>query len=161
MRGLGQIAALAAFARPHVGVITTIGPVHLELARHGRARRPGEGGAARGAPAGGTRRRAREPLLEPYLRATTSTVVRRSATATLTLESCEAAAPSRRRWATVELDVRSPRATRRTNALAALHAYDALGLPLDARTRRRGRVLRAGAARSSPLPGGGLLINDA
>jgi UDP-N-acetylmuramoyl-tripeptide--D-alanyl-D-alanine ligase len=30
MRGFGQIAALADVARPHVGVITTIAPVHLE-----------------------------------------------------------------------------------------------------------------------------------
>jgi UDP-N-acetylmuramoyl-tripeptide--D-alanyl-D-alanine ligase len=31
MRGLGQIRALAEIARPHVGVITAIAPVHLEL----------------------------------------------------------------------------------------------------------------------------------
>jgi len=31
MRGLGQIAALAATARPHIAVITSIAPVHLEL----------------------------------------------------------------------------------------------------------------------------------
>jgi UDP-N-acetylmuramoyl-tripeptide--D-alanyl-D-alanine ligase len=31
MRGLGQIRALAEIARPHVGLITSIAPVHLEL----------------------------------------------------------------------------------------------------------------------------------
>ena len=31
MRGLGQIAELCAVARPDVGVVTSIGPVHLEL----------------------------------------------------------------------------------------------------------------------------------
>src|SRR5271154_6040583 len=31
MRGLGQIAWLAAIAKPDVGLITNIGPVHLEL----------------------------------------------------------------------------------------------------------------------------------
>src|SRR4029079_19177730 len=31
MRGRGQIASLASFARPHIGVITNIGPAHLEL----------------------------------------------------------------------------------------------------------------------------------
>src|SRR5205814_4519182 len=30
MRGFGQIAELSAFARPHIGVITNIAPVHLE-----------------------------------------------------------------------------------------------------------------------------------
>ena len=30
MRGFGQIAELCAFARPQVGVITNVGPVHLE-----------------------------------------------------------------------------------------------------------------------------------
>src|SRR5205823_8665921 len=30
MRGPGQIAELCAFARPHIGVITTIGPAHVE-----------------------------------------------------------------------------------------------------------------------------------
>ena len=31
MRGMGQIRALAQIAQPHVGVITNVGPVHLEL----------------------------------------------------------------------------------------------------------------------------------
>ena len=31
MRGFGQIAALCEIARPDVGVISAIGPVHLEL----------------------------------------------------------------------------------------------------------------------------------
>src|SRR5205814_776071 len=30
MRGLGQIAELCAFARPEIGVVVAIGPVHLE-----------------------------------------------------------------------------------------------------------------------------------
>ena len=31
MRGLGQIAHLAAIARPGIGIVTGVGPVHLEL----------------------------------------------------------------------------------------------------------------------------------
>ena len=31
MRGMGQIRELARIAQPHVGVITNVGPVHLEL----------------------------------------------------------------------------------------------------------------------------------
>ena len=68
MRGLGQIAQLAAIARPDVGVITNVGPVHLELVQtiENVARAKGELIAAL-AP-GGDRGRADEPLLEPYLR---------------------------------------------------------------------------------------------
>ena len=42
MRGFGQIAELCAFARPDIGVITIIAPVHLELVGDARGRRPGE-----------------------------------------------------------------------------------------------------------------------
>ena len=59
MRGLGQIAWLASFVRPNVGVITNVGPAHLELARIDRERRPREGRADRSAAAGRHRRRAR------------------------------------------------------------------------------------------------------
>ncbi len=31
MRGPGQIGELAAIARPHIGLIVNVGPVHLEL----------------------------------------------------------------------------------------------------------------------------------
>ena len=57
MRGLGQIAELAAIAQPDLAVVTGIGPVHLELVGTVEARRAREGGAARGAPA--RRRRGR------------------------------------------------------------------------------------------------------
>ena len=54
MRGFGQIAELCSFARPHVGVITNIGPVHLEKVGdlEGVARAKGELVAA--LPPGGT-----------------------------------------------------------------------------------------------------------
>jgi UDP-N-acetylmuramoyl-tripeptide--D-alanyl-D-alanine ligase len=69
MRGFGQIAELTAICEPDVGVITNIGPVHLEQMQslEGVARAKAEllvgmrdGGTAV-VPAG-------EPLLEPYLR---------------------------------------------------------------------------------------------
>ena len=52
MRGFGQIAELCAFARPEVGVVTNIGPVHLEQVGdlEGVARAKGE--LDRSAPAG-------------------------------------------------------------------------------------------------------------
>ena len=47
MRGFGQIDELARIAEPDVGVITNIGPVHLELVGSTRGRRAREGRAAR------------------------------------------------------------------------------------------------------------------
>ena len=51
MRGFGQIDELARIAEPDVGVITNIGPVHLELVGDPGGRRAGQGRAA-GARAG-------------------------------------------------------------------------------------------------------------
>jgi UDP-N-acetylmuramoyl-tripeptide--D-alanyl-D-alanine ligase len=67
MRGLGQIAWLASFTRPDVGLITNVGPVHLELVGtvENVARAKAELVAA--LPPGGTAVVPEEPLLEPYL----------------------------------------------------------------------------------------------
>jgi UDP-N-acetylmuramoyl-tripeptide--D-alanyl-D-alanine ligase len=70
MRGAGQIAELTAIARPDVGVIVNVGPVHLELLGSLEAIAAAKAeliaglapGAAVVVPAG-------EPLLEPHLRA--------------------------------------------------------------------------------------------
>ena len=76
MRGFGQIADLAAICEPDVGVITNIGPVHLEQvgSLEGVAR-------AKAELLGGRRRRrvvpAGEPLLEPYLRRPRGRALRR------------------------------------------------------------------------------------
>jgi UDP-N-acetylmuramoyl-tripeptide--D-alanyl-D-alanine ligase len=75
MRGFGQIAELTAICEPDVGVITNIGPVHLEQMEslEGVARAKAEllvgmrDGATAVVPAG-------EPLLEPYLRDTLEVV---------------------------------------------------------------------------------------
>lgn len=67
MRGMGQIARLAAVARPSIGVITNIGPVHLELVEtiDNVARAKAE--LIDALPSGGIAVVPREPLLEPYL----------------------------------------------------------------------------------------------
>ena len=75
MRGKGQIAELTAIARPEVGVIVNVGPVHLEqlgsLEAVAAAKAELIAGMAPGStvvvPAG-------EPLLEPHLRADQHTV---------------------------------------------------------------------------------------
>jgi UDP-N-acetylmuramoyl-tripeptide--D-alanyl-D-alanine ligase len=68
MRGIGQIAQLAAVARPDIGVITNIGPVHLELVQtiENVARAKAE--LIQALPSGGIAVVPDEPLLEPYLR---------------------------------------------------------------------------------------------
>lgn len=68
MRGLGQIAWLASFVLPDIGVITNVGPVHLELVQtiENVARAKAELLGA--LPAGGVAVvPGDEPLLEPYL----------------------------------------------------------------------------------------------
>ena len=68
MRGPGQIAELAAIAEPDVGVITALGPVHLELLGSMEAiaapRRSCSTACARDRESCPSD----EPLLEPYLR---------------------------------------------------------------------------------------------
>ncbi|MDQ3866810.1 MAG: Mur ligase family protein, partial [Actinomycetota bacterium] len=68
MRGLGQISELCETAQPEIGVITKIGPVHLELL--GTVERVAQAKAELLAalPVGGTAVvPAHEPLLDPYL----------------------------------------------------------------------------------------------
>ena len=67
MRGVGQIALLAAIAKPSIGVITNVGPVHLELVDtiENVARAKAE--LIEALPAGGIAVVPHEPLLEPYL----------------------------------------------------------------------------------------------
>ena len=75
MRGPGQIASLAAVAKPRIGVITSIAPVHLELLGtiENVARAKAELLAA--LPPGGTAVvPAGEALLEPFLRDDVTTV---------------------------------------------------------------------------------------
>jgi UDP-N-acetylmuramoyl-tripeptide--D-alanyl-D-alanine ligase len=75
MRGAGQIAELAAICEPDVGVITNVGPVHLEQmgSLEGVAKAKAElleglyDGATAVVPSG-------EPLLEPWLRDTLAVV---------------------------------------------------------------------------------------
>ena len=67
MRGLGQIAWLASFARPDIGVITNIGPVHLELVGTVENVARAKAELIEALPPGGVASCPDEPLLEPYL----------------------------------------------------------------------------------------------
>jgi UDP-N-acetylmuramoyl-tripeptide--D-alanyl-D-alanine ligase len=145
MRGFGQIADLCRIARPHIGVVVNVGPVHLELvgSLEGVMRAKSELVAA--LPPGGT---AIVPAEFP---------VERDDIDVVRLREPEA----RREDGRTVVDGVSFGFTAQhqaANAAAALAAYDALGLPRPERvdvefSRWRGEEL--------PLPGGGLLINDA
>jgi UDP-N-acetylmuramoyl-tripeptide--D-alanyl-D-alanine ligase len=145
MRGFGQIADLCRVARPHVGVVVNVGPVHLELvgSLEGVLRAKGELVAA--LPPGGT---AIVPEEFP---------VERDDIDVVRLHEAEA---QREDGRTIVDGVSFSFTAQHqaANAAAALVAYDALGLPRPERvdvefSRWRGEEL--------PLPGGGLLINDA
>ena len=160
MRGLGQIAALCAVARPEIAVVSHIGPEHLELL--GSVERVAEANAEAIAslPPGGTAVvPERCPELEPYLERDDVTIRRfdpddvdpENGMTRFSLDG-----------QTVELELPFTQRHHAVNTLAALHAYAALGLPLDRASEG------AGAIRLSPwrgeevsLPGGGLVINDA
>ncbi len=67
MRGLGQIAWLASFAKPDIGLITNIAPVHLELVGTVENVARAKAELIDALPPGGTAVVPDEPLLEPYL----------------------------------------------------------------------------------------------
>jgi UDP-N-acetylmuramoyl-tripeptide--D-alanyl-D-alanine ligase len=151
MRGLGQIAWLASFARPDVGLITNIGPVHLELVEtvENVARAKAEliealppGGIAV-VPAG-------EPLLEPYL-GRAEVDVRRFGEVD---EPGTFALGGR----TIHLETSFSSRHQLRNTLAALTVCDALGVPVaDGRLEVEFSPLRE---QELELPGGMLLLND-
>ncbi len=145
MRGFGQIAELCAISEPEIGVITNIGPVHLELVEslEGVARAKGE--LIEALPPGGT---AIVPEDFPVARDDVEVIrVGRPATE---------AVDGRTVVGSVSFNFTAPHQA--TNAAAALAALDALGLPRPQQvdvdfSRWRGE--------ERELPGGGLLINDA
>jgi len=145
MRGFGQIAELCEIARPEIGIVTNVGPAHLELvgSLEGVLRAKSELVAA--LPQGGT---AIVPEEFPVDREDIE-VVRLA-------EPEVAFANGRASVGGVSFNVNSRHQA--ANAAAALAALDALGLPRPAGvdvdfSRWRGEEVE--------LPGGGLLINDA
>jgi UDP-N-acetylmuramoyl-tripeptide--D-alanyl-D-alanine ligase len=145
MRGFGQIAALAAIARPQIGVVTNVGPVHLELvdSLDGVVRAKGELIAA--LPAGGT---AIVPEGFPVSRDDVQ-VVRVGAPEATRVDG---------RTSIEGVSFNFTAQHQVQNAATALAALAALGLPRPESVdvdfaRWRGE--------EQELPGGGLLINDA
>jgi UDP-N-acetylmuramoyl-tripeptide--D-alanyl-D-alanine ligase len=145
MRGFGQIAALSEIARPDIGVITNVGPVHLELVDSLDGVRRAKGELLAALPPGGT---AIVPADFPVDRDDID-VVRLGDPAALI-------ADGRTEFGGVSFNFTARHQVQ--NAAAALAALAALGLPRPASvdvdfSRWRGD--------EDELPGGGLLINDA
>jgi UDP-N-acetylmuramoyl-tripeptide--D-alanyl-D-alanine ligase len=165
MRGFGQIAELAAVARPDIGVVTGVGPVHLELVGTvaGVARAKAE--LIESLPSGGIAVVPRDaPELEPHLRRPALGLRRFSADDVLSadVEGDRTHAAFSLEGREVALTLNVVARHQLVNALAALHAYDALGLPLD-RVQEGAESIAFSRWRGDeiPLEGGGLLINDA
>jgi UDP-N-acetylmuramoyl-tripeptide--D-alanyl-D-alanine ligase len=145
MRGFGQIAELCEIARPQIGVITNIGPVHLELVDSLDGVRRAKAELVAALPAGGT---AVVPADFPVERDDIDVVRIGTPDAHGTGDRMEVAGVSFNFTARHQAQ----------NAASALAALDALGLPrphsVDVDfSRWRGD--------EAELPGGGLLINDA
>jgi UDP-N-acetylmuramoyl-tripeptide--D-alanyl-D-alanine ligase len=167
MRGLGQIAELCEIARPDVGIVTSVGPVHLELL--GTVERVAQAKAEliESLPEGGTAVvPAGEAYLEPYLGREGLRVFRFGDGGDVSLSYFAAHDGSARlrveafgRPLTLEFSFSSR--YNATNALAALAAYHALGLPLG-KAQKGARHVQLSRLRGEeiPLPGGGVLLND-
>ncbi len=145
MRGFGQIATLCEIARPEIGVITNVGPVHLELVDSLEGVQRAKNELVEALPPGGT---AIVPADFPIGRDDVD-VVRIAQPETRS-------AGGRTELAGVSFNFTARHQAQ--NAAAALAALDALGLPRPAAidvdfSRWRGD--------EDELPGGGLLINDA
>jgi UDP-N-acetylmuramoyl-tripeptide--D-alanyl-D-alanine ligase len=160
MRGLGQIAELCAVARPNVAVVTSIGPEHLELIGSVGSVARANAEAVTSLPSGGTAVVPDGvPELEPHLRRD-DIEVRRFDPADA--DFVEGRGRFRIGERTVELELPFTHRHQAVNTLAALHAYAALGLPLeDVAAGASSIELSPWRGEERSLPGGGLVINDA
>jgi len=159
MRGLGQIAELCAIARPTLALVTSIGPEHLELVGSVEDVARANGEAIEALPPGGIAVvPAGEPLLDPYLR--DDLRVRRFDAAAVARDGDGWVFAVGGRDVRLELPFQQRHLV--ANVLAALTAYDALGLPLE-RAAEGAAAIRLSRWRGEvrELPGGGLVVNDA
>ena len=137
MRGRGQIAWLASFAKPDIALITNVGPVHLELVGSVENVARAKAELIDALPPGGVAVVPDEPLLEPYL-ARDDVEVRRFSTDVPFATSYTARH---------QLD----------NTRAALAVCEVLGVPVPARLDVEFTPLRE---EEHELPDGVLLLND-
>lgn len=169
MRGIGQIAYLAAIARPQIGIVTGIGPVHLELL--GTVERVAQAKAEllEALPADGVAIVPHgEPLLAGHVAGLDCRVVTFGSRpgADVRLLSFHAGdgagqAEIELRGRTLQVPVNFTAPHNAVNLTAAAAAFDALGLPLDGLAEGAGDVaFSRWRGEELALAGGGLLIAD-
>jgi UDP-N-acetylmuramoyl-tripeptide--D-alanyl-D-alanine ligase len=160
MRGLGQIAALCAIARPSIAVIPHIGPEHLELLGSVERVTEANAEAITALPPGGTAvLPARAEELGRYLDRGDITY-RRFHPGEVEMTN----GVTRFAIGDDEIELELPFTQRHlaVNTLAALHAYAALGLPLERAHEGVGGIrLSPWRGEEIALPGGGFVVNDA
>ena len=165
MRGAGQIAYLTGIAAPDVGVITSVGPVHLELMGTVEAVAAAKAEILELGPAAAAVVPYAEPLLAPHLAGREGHVVtfgEEEGADVRLVEIGGARAEIVHRGRTLIVPVSFDQRHNGVNLAAAVAACDALALGID-------DALLAGAAAAEisrwrgerlPLPGGGVLIAD-
>ena len=165
MRGAGQIAYLTAIAGPDVGVITSVGPVHLELMGTVEAVAAAKAEILELGPGATAVVPYAEPLLAPHLALRKGRVVTFGEAEGADVRLVEiggARAEIVHRGRTLIVPVSFDQRHNGVNLAAAVAACDALAVGID-------DALLAGAAAAEisrwrgerlPLPGGGVLIAD-
>ncbi|HWD85100.1 MAG TPA: UDP-N-acetylmuramoyl-tripeptide--D-alanyl-D-alanine ligase [Solirubrobacteraceae bacterium] len=158
MRGRGQIAELAQIARPDVGIIVSIGPVHLELMGSIEVIAAAKAELITALPANGTAIvPAGEALLAPHLRSDIRTVtfgpggdvqLRREEAGVVEIDSS---------GQTIRLEVDFPQSHLRRNLLAAVAAAQAVGVTPEGRIQLS---LSPGRGQQTTLRDGVVLIED-
>jgi UDP-N-acetylmuramoyl-tripeptide--D-alanyl-D-alanine ligase len=158
MRGRGQIAELAAIAEPDVGVIVSVGPVHLELLGTVEAIAATKaeliGALAPGATAVIP---AHERLLEPHLRRDLETVTFGDGGDVRMLAADGRRVEIELQGDTITLDVNFEQGHLRRNLLAAVAAARAVGVRPDGAVELS---LSPGRGERVGLPSGVMLIDD-
>jgi UDP-N-acetylmuramoyl-tripeptide--D-alanyl-D-alanine ligase len=159
MRGLGQVAALCAVARPTLVVVPHVGPEHLELL--GTVERVAEANAEAIAalPTGSVAVVPASGLLDAFLARDDVVFSRFSSDE---VEALDGSTRFSVAGQVLELELPFTQRHLALNTLAALHAYVALGLPLDRVAEGvAGIALSPWRGEETELPGGGFVVNDA
>jgi UDP-N-acetylmuramoyl-tripeptide--D-alanyl-D-alanine ligase len=158
MRGPGQIAQLAEIAEPDVGVIVSVGPVHLELLGTIEAIAAAKAELLAALPPGGTAViPAREPLLEPHLRGDIETITFGAGGDIRLLSAHDNQLEIESAGETVTLEVNFQQEHLRRNLLAAVAAARAVGVSPEGRVEF---TPSAGRGQRLVLSSGVTLIDD-